>query len=113
MAGNVIGAAGKVAMGNLRGAAADLLYRNRGASAFKGHVQDRMAEILTAVDPQEVQTAMAAIARRGARDRAYNGALQRTGTKGAQLSTIQAAGLPTLPDPYDVPDVPGYGQPVP
>lgn len=113
LSGDSVAIAAKALSGRVIGATLDLLSA-RGAGRFKQDVQERIAEVLTASQPQDVAQAMAAIRQRAETDQAFRHSLDRAGITLARIMSGQAAALPaeTPVDPSDLPPapaIPGYG----
>jgi hypothetical protein len=113
LSGDSVAIAAKAISGRVIGATMDLLA-SRGAGRSKQDVQERIAEVLTASQPQDVVQAMAAIRQRAESDQAFRSSLDRAGMNLGRIASGQGAALPaeTPVDPNDLPPppaIPGYG----
>jgi hypothetical protein len=116
-AGTVLRAAGKASQGRFMGALSDVILRGnpRGTAAFRGALDDRTAELLSAVDPQEARGAMEAVEGRRAADRVREGVLTAAGSTLGRTGVLYAAGQSQDYSPSTDPawESPAAYQPIP
>ncbi|WP_375272858.1 hypothetical protein [Sphingomonas sp.] len=116
LSGEALNVAAKVGRGDFVGALTSVLFRGnpRGTLRFKRDVQDRIAEIMTATRPNDVQAAMHAIMLRAQTDADFADLLNRAGVGPAKIAAIQAAGQDADPAAEDdanvAPEVPVYSR---
>ena len=107
-AGTAVDVTRKLSQGRILGALSSVLLKGnpRGTLAFRGDVQDRMAELLTPTAPQDVRAAMGALSSRTRSDTALRGTIDRGAGNVAKVGILQAAGLSTDPlPPIDIADL--------
>lgn len=113
MSGEALQVAGNMLHGNWTGAVSAALFKGNpaGTLRYKGAVQDRIAEIMTATNPRTVGELMDAITRRAQTDDAFRDLLNRSGITAAKAASIQAAGQDARAAPLSSdPDFEGLGQ---
>ena len=93
----------KVATGNTIGALSTALLRGnpRGTASYRGDVQERMAELLTASTPRGSRAAMDALADRSVIDRTNLGVLSTRANRMALVGALQFTGQNADPSPMD------------
>lgn len=103
LSGEALQVAKNMLHGNWAGAVSAALFKGNpaGTLRFKGAVQDRIAEIMTATNPQTVSELMDAVARRAQTDDAFRDLLNRSGITPAKVVAIQAAGQDTRAAPLN------------
>lgn len=95
-ASQLLGTAGKVAIGGWRGAALDLLKGGQaGTFQFRRNLNDRTAELLTATNPADVRLGMEALEGRAASDDRRRRRVNRAALQMSRSGILTLAGEPT------------------
>jgi hypothetical protein len=116
MSGEALQAGKHLLHGNIAGAVTSMLLKGnpQGTMRFKQAVQDRIAEIMTAANPQSAREAMDAIVQRAQSDASFRQLLHNAGIKPAALLSAQAASMDARAEPLEDPvdytedDLPEY-----
>lgn len=93
MSSEALKVAGHLLHGNWSGLASAILFKGNpaGTLRFKQAVQDRIAEIMTEINPQNARQAMDAIVQRARADDQFRQMLDRAGVNPTRLIVLQAA----------------------
>ncbi|MGY2736129.1 hypothetical protein [Sphingomonas sp. UYP23] len=98
--GHALQTAHHVATGNVAGFVTGILMgggNKPGLLRFKRDVQERIAEVMTATQPADVQGLLAAVEQRARTDQQFRTRLSRAGISVAKIQAIHAAGQDTAP----------------
>jgi len=116
LSGEALQAGKHLLHGNIAGAVTSMLLKGnpQGTMRFKQAVQDRIAEIMTAANPQSAREALDAIVQRAQSDAQFRTLLHNAGIKPAALLSAQAASMDARAEPLEDPvdytedDLPEY-----